>query len=800
MRRSRFLSVFPALFAAFSALAACSSQPTTTSGPGSGGSDTSPATGGSGGSGAGGGAGGSGGSGAGGSTGGSGGEGGAGGMSICPPDADGDSLSDGVEGKAQSVDTDGDGKLDFEDDDSDGDSMPDELEGQTASNGCMAPQDSDSDGTPDFQDDDSDDNGLPDESEVYPSGASYTPDAPEPNPADTDGDGVPDYADKDNDGDALLDAEELFGGTLVDTDGDGVPDLDDTDSDNDTIADAFEGTLDPENDGLPAFRDPDSDGDGISDQCEAGKNHMLDQPPADTDADGKYDSLDLDSDGDGLLDAQEDANKNCVADDGETDARVADSDGDGTNDFIETVLGSDPLDPLVTPDTLGSVYFLLPYLGQPEPVEKVIPLGTKLNQGDVAFFVDTTATMGGEIQKLKTDIVTLVNALYTDIPDLAVGVAGLDDFPTGNYGAAGVDLPFYVAGPKGYVSKTLADNVAAVQALNVHDGGDFPESQVAAMHRGLTDQFLIWDTGNMPPSGAPSGTFGSMRFRSTALPILVAITDASFHNGRRSNAPGTLHDPYSFNDAPPYPTPKIDDLVAAMKSRGGRFIGVSAAGGSRNGTDPYEDLAYLADQVESYVPPAAFGGVNCATGLFGSFLPAPDGPITPEAPGGTCRLVFDITTDGDGLSQSVVAGVKALLKAIRFDMRVIAAPDGSAVDAVDTFIEKIQVNAAGGEDPGDPGVPCIQLDAVKQLADIWEGPKGLTKMQDAVNETALGVTPGQKICFKLVPKGNTMFPQTAGAQVFHATLSIRAKNGVSPSELQLGAPREIVFIVPPAPQ
>jgi hypothetical protein len=799
MRHSRFLSLFPALLGTLGLLAACSSEPTITSGPGGG---TPPTTGGSGGN-----TGGTGGaatstttSSTGGATGGTGGQGGGGGMSICPPDADGDALSDEVEGKGRSLDTDSDGTLDFEDDDSDGDSMPDALEGQTASNGCALPQDSDSDGTPDFQDKDSDDNGLADKNEVYPSGAPYTPAAPEPNPADTDGDGVPDYADKDNDGDALLDAEELFGGTLVDTDGDGVPDLDDSDSDNDTIADAFEGTLDPENDGLLAFRDTDSDGDGISDQCEAGKNHVLDQPPADTDADGKYDALDLDSDGDGLTDAQEDANKNCLADPDETDARLADTDNDGASDLIETVLGSDPLDPLVTPDTLGSVYFLLPYLGPPEPVEKVVPLGTKLNQGDVAFFVDTTATMGGEIQKLKTDIVTLVNSLYADIPDLAVGIAGFDDFPTGNYGSQGVDLPFYVSGPKGHVSKVLADNLSAVQVLNVHDGGDFPESQIAAMHRGVTDQFLIWDTGNMPPSGTPNGTFGSMHFRTTALPILVAITDASFHNGRRSNAPATLHDPYSFNDTPPFPTPKVDDLVAALKSRGGRFIGISAAGGSRNGSDPYEDLAYLADQVESFVPTSAFGGVKCATGLFGSFLANPDGPITQESPGGTCRLVFDITTEGDGLSQSVVAGVKALLKSIRFDMRVIATPDGAAIDAVDTFIEKIQVNASGGDDPSDPGVPCLQLDAVMQLADIWQGPKGLDKVQDAVNETALGITPGQKICFKLVPKGNTAFPQTTSAQVFHATLSIRAKNGISPSELQLGAPREIVFIVPPAPQ
>ena len=731
---------------------------------------------------------------------GGGGSGGSGGVSLCPPDEDGDDLSDEIEGKADGVDTDDDGTADYLDTDSDGDSMPDSVEGQTASNGCAAPQGSDGDGVPDFQDEDSDDNGLPDAKEVYPSGAPYSAGAEAPNPADTDGDGVPDYADPDNDGDALLDVEELSLGNAIDTDGDGVPDLDDTDSDNDTIADSFESTLDPENDGKPAFRDDDSDGDGLPDACEAGKNHQIDQPPADTDADGKYDTLDLDSDGDGLLDADEDANKNCVADEGETDARVADSDADGANDFIESVLGSDPLDPLETPESLGAVYFVLPYLGPPIPVERNIPLGTRLNKADVSFFVDTTATMGGEIQKLKTNIVSLVNALYAEVPDVAVGVSGFDDFPSGNYGAAGVDVPFYVAGPKGHNSVLLLDNIAAVQSLNVHDGGDFPESQMAAMHRGLTDTFLIWDNGNMPPSGTPNGTFGSMRFRDGSLPILTLVTDASFHNGRRANAPATLHDPYTFNDVPPFPSPKVDDVVTAMKARGARFIGISAKDGSRAGTDPYEDMAYLADQTESYVAPAAFGGVSCATGLFGSFLPAPDGPIAPGAPGGTCRLIFDITSNGDGLTESVVTGVKALLKAIRMDMRVIALPDGGAVDAVDTFVESIQVNASGGDDPSDPGVPCIALDAVLQLQDIWQGPKGLTKQQDAVNETALGVTPGQKICFKMIPKGNTRFPQTSAAQVFHATLTIRAKNGLSPSELVLGAPRQIAFIVPPAPQ
>ncbi len=796
MRCFGLLSLVLAAPFALSTIAACSANPTIASS--NGGSVTT------GGGGAGGGGTGAGGATTGGTGGtpitGGGGSGGTGGVSLCPPDADGDSIPDDVEGKSKNLDTDGDGTPDYLDTDSDGDSMPDAVEGQTPSNGCNAPQNSDGLDSPDFQDKDSDNNGLSDRNEVYPSGAAFDPNAAAPNPADTDGDGIPDYADADNDGDSLPDKDELFGGTLVDTDGDGLPDLDDTDSDDDTIGDAFEGQLDPENDGLPAFRDLDSDNDGLPDACEAGPNHQPADAPADTDSDGKYDFLDLDSDGDGLLDAEEDANKNCVVDADETDPRAADTDADGTSDFIETVLGSDPLNLLETPDTMGSVYFVLPYLDVPQPAEKVVPMGTRLNMGDVAFFVDTTATMGGEIQKLKVDMITLVNSLHAEIPDLAVGVAGHDDFPSGNYGSAAVDLPFYVAGPKGFVSASLNDNVGAVQTLNVHDGGDFPESQIAAMHRGLTDTFLIWDTGTMPPTGAPGGTYGSLHFRQASLPILVAITDASFHNGRRVSNPGAIHDPYSFNDTPPYPSPKIDDLVSAMKNKGARFIGVSAANGSRNGADPYEDMAYLADQTQSYVPPAAFGGVKCTTGLFGSQIPQPDGPITADAPGGNCRLIFDITTNGDGMSTSIVTGVKALLKTIHMDMRVVATPDGAAVDAVDTFVESISVNASGGDDPGDPGMPCLSLDAVKQLADLWQGPKGLTKVQDAVNETALGVTPGQKICFKLVPKGNTTFPQTAGAQVFHATLSIRAKNGLSPSELVLGLPRDVVFIVPPAPQ
>lgn len=733
---------------------------------------------------------------------------------LCAPDQDGDEIPDDIEGKATNVDTDGDGTPDWQDTDSDGDSIPDLIEGDTKDVGCNVPLNSDGVDQPDYRDLDSDDNGLPDLQEVYPDGTPYDPQHAGPNPADTDGDKRPDYADPDNDGDALPDTVELVNGQPVDTDHDGLPDLDDPDSDNDTILDGEDGTSDFDNDGLPNFRDPDSDDDGIPDSCEAGPNHQLSQAPVDTDLDGKYDFADLDSDGDGLLDSEEDVNHNCVVDLGETDRVVADTDHDGYDDLVEVTLGSDPNDPFSTPPQLGKFFFRMPYQDKAVPQVLSVPVRTDLQKADVAFVIDTTGTMGPELTALQAGLNAMATGLKNAIPDVAIGIAGHDDFPVDPYGVAGLDLPFWIP-PNGLVSTNLGDTNTAVSKLTLHNGEDGPESQVTALWRALTNKPYQYPGQLATPDPIPNGTFGSLAFRPDALTVLVNATDAPYHNGRRVLSAATLHDPYSFNaklkDTFPYGNPTVDDLVAEMTSKGARFIGLAINDGvgetlnPRSG-DPYEDMAYIADQTNSNVPKSAFGIDACATGLGGLPLPIADGPNA------SCRLVFDVMKNGQGLTDRVVDGVKALLRSLTLDVRVVAddpnaynnpAPyhpnDVVPLDAVDTFIDHIEVSTSGGTDPTDPNVPCVTLNPA-DLVDAWQGPKGLVNVPDTYWDTVKKVVPPMKLCFDIVPSDNYSVPQLDVVQVYHAILQVKAKNGLNPIELNFGPPRDVLFVVPPAPQ
>ena len=267
-------------------------------------------------------------------------------------DADGDGTPDYLDAD----DVDGDGVPDTSDTDNDNDGIPDAVEG----NG-----DSDLDGVPDNLDIDSDNDGVPDNIEAQ-TDAGYVA----PTGTDTDGDGLDDAYDTDNGGTAI---------TPVNTDGTDNPDYLDDDSDNDGFPDATE-AHDPDGDGAanaPFPTGTDADGDGLDDGYDTvvgpapnnstGTNAAMQNSDgddnrdwrdadddndgvdsategnADTDLDGRADRLDIDADGDGIVD-----NIEFQGETGYIAPSGNDTDGDGLDDAYDPDNGGTTLTPVNT--------------------------------------------------------------------------------------------------------------------------------------------------------------------------------------------------------------------------------------------------------------------------------------------------------------------------------------------------------------------------------------------------------------------------------------------------------------------
>ncbi len=200
-------------------------------------------------------------------------------------DSDGDGIIDGKE-MSWNLDIDGDGLISALDDDSDGDTLPDSDE-DANKNGILDPGET----SPVAIDTDGD--AMSDNWEQQ-----YGLDPTEPSDGATD---------LDNDG--LDNAGEFLHGsnpTVQDSDNDGIPDGVEVEHELNP-ADQNDATADMDNDGLTNIQeyqnqidmeDNDSDDDGILDGSETDWD-------LDTDGDGKINALDSDSDNDGLSDGDE---------------------------------------------------------------------------------------------------------------------------------------------------------------------------------------------------------------------------------------------------------------------------------------------------------------------------------------------------------------------------------------------------------------------------------------------------------------------------------------------------------------
>jgi hypothetical protein len=257
-------------------------------------------------------------------------------------DVDADGLPDApAPAVAPEPDRDGDTIPDWRDPDDDGDDILTVDEDINNDNDPVN-DDTDGDGTPNYLDPDDDGDGIltPDDN---------CPLVDNPDQADSDGDGAGDAC-TDRDGDGLPDAEEEAAGT----------DPDDADSDDDGVLDGDEPRWDEDTDGdgLINALDPDSDNDGILDGTELGVTAAAEDTEEaaghfvpDADPSTTTDPLDADTDDGGVDDGAEDPNHNGAIDAGELDPNAPaddvapmDTDGDGLTDAEEDAAGTDPDD------------------------------------------------------------------------------------------------------------------------------------------------------------------------------------------------------------------------------------------------------------------------------------------------------------------------------------------------------------------------------------------------------------------------------------------------------------------------
>ncbi|WP_157486483.1 T9SS type B sorting domain-containing protein [Maribacter forsetii] len=288
-------------------------------------------------------------------------------------DADNDGITDVVESGNGTLDTNNDGVVNAED----SGFVDANTNGQSDSSEGTTPPNTDGTGEANFLDIDADDDGIPDNVEAQPTSGYVAPaasfdaaglDTNYPDgliPEDTDGDGTPDYLDLDSEDDGVLDIDEAGQGTFtdVDSDADGLDDgFDDTpgpdvNNDLDTGAD---GTDNDDDDSTPEvdFREiGDSDGDGVLDTQEevdgTDKNDPCDYVIENVTLAFSGDYLVADCDGDGVINGQElddDTNPEdpCDYDEGSItleqggDYLISDCDEDGLTTSQELAIGTDP--------------------------------------------------------------------------------------------------------------------------------------------------------------------------------------------------------------------------------------------------------------------------------------------------------------------------------------------------------------------------------------------------------------------------------------------------------------------------
>jgi hypothetical protein len=253
---------------------------------------------------------------------------------------------------------------------------------------------------------------------------------------------------------------------------------------------------------------------------------------------------------------------------------------------------------------------------------------------DVFFLMDTTASMQPSIDGLRGGIVRIVEQLAKLKIDVQFGLGEYKDYPIPGYGdpQAG-DFPYRLDRAIGPADQSLTDALGSMQASG--GGRDFPESQLTGLYQAATGEGEPGCVGTPPaptdtqpadpcvPPGQQAG------FRSDALPVIVHITDAAFH------------------DEAAHPSPDFDKVAKALESRGIKQVGL-AVFGPTGSDEPRDDLTAMAQATNTLAPS---GGIDCT------------GDGRPEIAAGA-PVVCEVTDqESDGvlnLESAIISTLKAL--------------------------------------------------------------------------------------------------------------------------------------------
>jgi hypothetical protein len=149
-------------------------------------------------------------------------------------------------------------------------------------------------------------------------------------------------------------------------------------------------------------------------------------------------------------------------------------------------------------------------------IEPLLDCTTVGRAVDIVFVFDTTGSMGGEINAMKTAAINFADALAASGIDYRLGLTEYKDFPKSPCGGTS-DFPYKVYNG-GNLTSSKTTFQGWISGLRASGGADWPESLLAALSHTVSDQ--KWRGGS-------------------ARKIAIVITDAPPHDdGHSCNAEG----------------------------------------------------------------------------------------------------------------------------------------------------------------------------------------------------------------------------------------------------------------------